>query len=58
VITTGRLILGTRPEQVRFEVEAIKRYIDTRPLRDRLARALTRRLRREAPASQETTRPW
>jgi predicted nucleotidyltransferase len=58
VITTGRLILGARSEQVGFEVEAIKRYIDTRPLRAHLARALDRRLREGAPMRQEIPRPW
>jgi predicted nucleotidyltransferase len=58
VITTGRLILGTRSGQVHFEVEAIKRYIDTRRLRDHLAQALERRLREGAPAGHEPPRPW
>jgi len=43
-ISEGRCFLGDRRRQVRFEVRAIQRFIDTQPLRDALAKDLSRRI--------------
>lgn len=40
IVARGRLFLGEPLERVRFEVRAIQRYIDTRPLRAKLAERL------------------
>jgi len=58
VASTGRTILGDRPEQVRFAIQAIKRFIDTRPLRERLAARLDRRIRDAAREAGAATEPW
>jgi len=56
VASTGRSILGGRPERFRFQVDAIKRYIDTRPLRERLAARLEKRIRESSP--DPASRSW
>jgi len=58
VITTGHLILGDRGVQVRFEVEATRRYIDTSPLRRRLGEGLLRRIRDGARSLEESPGRW
>jgi hypothetical protein len=59
VITKGRVLLGERRVQTRFEVNAIQRYIDTKLLREYCARALERRLSRPGgDAEDRPNRPW
>jgi predicted nucleotidyltransferase len=45
VVTHGRPFLGSKADRVRFEVAAVRRYIDTQWIRDRYAEALERRHR-------------
>lgn len=56
VISTGQLLLGSQTERVRFELDAVKRYIDTRPLRAYLAKALKRRVSEEPPRERSSGR--
>ena len=58
VVSGGRLFMGGRLRQVRFEVEVIRRYIDTRPLRKRHAESFRKRARREPPVEREHTGRW
>jgi uncharacterized protein len=58
VASAGRSILGERQDRFRFEVEAIKRYIDTQPLRDRIASRLDRRIREGAREAGTASEPW
>lgn len=58
VISTGRLILGERRERVEFEVRTIQRYIDSRPLRERIGRAMLDRLGELSPRGAIGTGKW
>jgi predicted nucleotidyltransferase len=58
IITTGRLLLGSRRQQVRFEIEANRRYIDTRPLRQFLGEDILRRIREGARDLKESQGKW
>ncbi len=44
VVRTGKLILGERPDQFRFEIQALKRFIDTIPLRRYIEKRLLERI--------------
>lgn len=58
VIDTGRLFLGERLQQVRFEVRTIQRYIDTAPLRRKLEAALCARVASQTEADVRSTGRW
>ena len=58
VISTGRLLLGDRKEQVRYEVEAIRRFIDTIPIRRTVEEAVLRRIGEQAKSSKEGPGRW
>lgn len=57
-ISTGRLFMGNRLRQVRFEVAAIREYIDTRPIRDFIAKRFTEKVRREIPDTSRGAGTW
>ena len=44
IVATGRLFLGRALDRFRFETDAIKRFIDTIPLRERAAQAMRERI--------------
>jgi predicted nucleotidyltransferase len=58
VLSTGRLFMGAPAERVRFEVGAIKAYIDTRPLRARVEAAFERKLDRARAGEPKGAGPW
>jgi predicted nucleotidyltransferase len=58
VIDGGRLLLGDRREQVRFETRAIQRYIDTAPIRRKLEAALRARVAAQTEADLRSTGRW
>jgi predicted nucleotidyltransferase len=56
IVSTGLPILGQRSERTRFQVQAIQRFIDTRPIRELLEARLGKRLRAGGSASR--SEPW
>ncbi|MBI1851051.1 MAG: nucleotidyltransferase domain-containing protein [Planctomycetes bacterium] len=58
VLSTGRVFLGEHDDRVDFEFDAIRRYIDTRPIRAMLDEDLARRLREIKPRRGEGVGPW
>jgi len=58
VITTGRLLLGDRKEQVRFEIEAIRHLIDTIPIRRTVEEAILRRIGERAKGLKGGAGRW
>jgi predicted nucleotidyltransferase len=58
VISSGKCFFGNRRDQVRFEIRAIQRYIDTRRLRDHAARAFFARIPSRETREVEEGGPW
>ena len=58
VISTGRVFMGDRADQVRFEVATVRNYIDTRPLREYIARKFVEKVRRETPDAPGGKGTW
>ncbi len=53
IVSKGKQFFGSDRDRVRFETAAIKRYIDTRPLREEAAKRLRARVQ-EASRAQRT----
>jgi len=58
VISTGILLLGSHADRVRFEIGAIRRAIDTRPIRKLIGEGILRRIRTRSEAPRESAGKW